>query len=42
MTNMAAKSNIIYDIKPWDDSVDIAEIEKKVQFVTDRIQRNGK
>uniref|UniRef100_A0A915CDW2 Elongation factor 1-beta n=1 Tax=Parascaris univalens TaxID=6257 RepID=A0A915CDW2_PARUN len=28
-----AKSNIIFDVKPWDDSIDVAEIEKKVRGI---------
>lgn len=28
-----AKSNIIYDIKPWDDTIDIDEIEKSVRSI---------
>lgn len=27
-----AKSNIIFDVKPWDDTIDIAEIEKNVSY----------
>ncbi|VDK48310.1 unnamed protein product [Anisakis simplex] len=28
-----AKSNVIFDIKPWDDTVQIAEIEKNVRSI---------
>ncbi|KAF8359643.1 eef-1B.1 [Pristionchus pacificus] len=28
-----AKSNIIFDVKPWDDTIDIAEIEKSVRSI---------
>ena len=28
-----AKSNVIYDIKPWDDTIDIKEIEAKVRTI---------
>ena len=28
-----AKSNIIYDVKPWDDTIDTKEIEKKVREI---------
>ncbi|KAL3072703.1 hypothetical protein niasHS_017677 [Heterodera schachtii] len=28
-----AKSNVIYDVKPWDDTIDIKEIEAKVRSV---------
>uniref|UniRef100_A0A914HJ56 Translation elongation factor EF1B beta/delta subunit guanine nucleotide exchange domain-containing protein n=1 Tax=Globodera rostochiensis TaxID=31243 RepID=A0A914HJ56_GLORO len=28
-----AKSNEIYDVKPWDDTIDIKDIEEKVRFI---------
>ncbi|GMT21114.1 hypothetical protein PFISCL1PPCAC_12411 [Pristionchus fissidentatus] len=28
-----AKSNIIFDVKPWDDTIDVAEIEKHVRSI---------
>lgn len=28
-----AKSNIIYDVKPWDDTIDLKEIEKHVRSI---------
>uniref|UniRef100_A0A914W3Z2 Elongation factor 1-beta n=1 Tax=Plectus sambesii TaxID=2011161 RepID=A0A914W3Z2_9BILA len=28
-----AKSNIIFDVKPWDDTIDIKEIEKQVRSI---------
>ncbi|VDM50136.1 unnamed protein product, partial [Toxocara canis] len=28
-----AKSNIIFDVKPWDDTINIAEIEKNVRGI---------
>lgn len=28
-----AKSNVIYDVKPWDDTIDIKEIEKQVRTI---------
>ncbi|KAI1732609.1 EF-1 guanine nucleotide exchange domain-containing protein [Ditylenchus destructor] len=28
-----AKSNIIYDVKPWDDTIDVKEIEKHVRSI---------
>uniref|UniRef100_A0AAF5PNY3 RNA polymerase II assembly factor Rtp1 C-terminal domain-containing protein n=1 Tax=Wuchereria bancrofti TaxID=6293 RepID=A0AAF5PNY3_WUCBA len=28
-----AKSNIIFDVKPWDDSVEIADIEKSIRTI---------
>ncbi|KAL7074039.1 hypothetical protein ACQ4LE_006694 [Meloidogyne hapla] len=28
-----AKSNVIYDIKPWDDSIDLQEMEKNVRSI---------
>lgn len=30
---LIAKSNIIYDIKPWDDTIKPADIEKKVREI---------
>lgn len=30
---VAAKSNIIFDVKPWDDETDLAEMEKLVRSV---------
>ena len=30
---MIAKSNIILDVKPWDDETDMAEIEKNVRSI---------
>jgi elongation factor 1-beta len=29
-----AKSTVIYDVKPWDDTIDIQEIEKNVRSIT--------
>lgn len=26
-----AKSNIIFDVKPWDDTVDLLEVEKEIR-----------
>uniref|UniRef100_A0A8R1TZJ6 EF1_GNE domain-containing protein n=1 Tax=Onchocerca volvulus TaxID=6282 RepID=A0A8R1TZJ6_ONCVO len=28
-----AKSNIIFDVKPWDDSIEIADIEKNIRTI---------
>ncbi|VDO31829.1 unnamed protein product [Brugia timori] len=28
-----AKSNIIFDVKPWDDSIEIADIEKSIRTI---------
>lgn len=28
-----AKSNVIYDVKPWDDTIDIKEIEENVRSI---------
>ena len=28
-----AKSNIIYDVKPWDDETDMKELEKHVRSI---------
>ncbi len=28
-----AKSNIIFDVKPWDDTIDINDIEKSVRSI---------
>jgi translation elongation factor EF-1beta len=28
-----AKSNIILDVKPWDDETDMAEIEKNARLI---------
>uniref|UniRef100_A0A0R3RVF4 Elongation factor 1-beta n=1 Tax=Elaeophora elaphi TaxID=1147741 RepID=A0A0R3RVF4_9BILA len=30
---VVAKSNIIFDVKPWDDSVEIADIEKNIRTI---------
>jgi translation elongation factor EF-1beta len=30
---VAAKSNMIFDVKPWDDETDLAEMEKLVRSV---------
>merc|ERR1712088_80551 len=31
---ITAKSNIIFDVKPWDDETDLAEMEKLVRSIT--------
>ena len=28
-----AKSNIVLDVKPWDDETDMAEVERKVRSI---------
>lgn len=30
---VVAKSNVIFDVKPWDDSTDMAELEKLVRSI---------
>ena len=29
----AAKSNVIFDVKPWDDTIDLGEMEKHVRAI---------
>jgi|688.fasta_scaffold1454763_1 hypothetical protein len=31
---LIAKSNIILDVKPWDDETDMAEMERRVREIT--------